>query len=144
MTARSLLLVLPLLGAAVRTAPAQDTVSVDPMVAAVVTGGHWTSEGRSGYYRVIIKTGGSQRGSSTLIVQWLSDPTRDAPPTVVRSAPVNELSGLARLDRPQIGQFLKGWRVWIQVTDPQVSASPAKTRAIDLGPPGELQVKPTL
>jgi hypothetical protein len=140
MIAKSLLLLFPMLCSAVRAAPAQDSVSVEPTVVAVVTGGRWTSEGRAGYYRVIIRTGGFGHTTSDLTVQWLAEPTRDDGPSVVRSVAVKELSDLARLDRPQIGQYFKGWRIWLQVTDTRADPGKQTTRAIDIGAPGEFKV----
>ena len=115
---------------------------VDPRVSAVATGGRWTAGASSGYYRVVIRTGGGEPATSNLTVQWLAVPAPNALPTVVRSLGIQELSGVGRLDRPQLGQFLKGWRLWIQVTDSQSPQGTQRTRAIDLGPPGEVKVRP--
>jgi len=142
MTAKPLVILLPILFTAAHTAPAQDSAFVDPTVSAVVTGGRWTAEGRSGYYRVVIRTGAIGRTSSDLTVEWLVDPARDGLPTILRSVTLKDLSGAGRLDRPQIGRFLKGWRLWVQVTDTRSSPGQQSTRAIDLGPPGEAKVKP--
>lgn len=141
-TAKPLLLLLPLLFAAVHRAPAQDSVFVDPAVSAVVTGGRWTAEGRAGYYRIIIRTGGLEHTPSELTVQWLAEPARGGLPSLVRSRVLTELSGIGFLDRPQIGRFLKGWRLWVQVADTHSSPSTQSTRAVDLGPPGEAKVRP--
>jgi hypothetical protein len=113
---------------------------VDPTVAEVVTGGHWSSGGQSGFYRVIVRTGGFEHIVSRLTIEWLIEPTRDDPPRVMRSVQVPELSGIARLDRPRIGQFLKGWRVWVQLTDTHSESGKQINRSIDLGPPGEIKV----
>ena len=142
MTARPLLVFLPLVFAAARVAPAQDSAVVDPRVSAVATGGRWTAEARSGYYRVVIRTGGGEHATSDLTMQWLAAPSPNAPPIVIRSLGIQELSGIGRLDRPQFGQYLKGWRLWVQLTDTQSTQGAQRTRAVDLGPPGEARVRP--
>jgi hypothetical protein len=75
-------------------------------------------------------------------MQWLAAPSPNAPPIVIRSLGIQELSGIGRLDRPQLGQFLKGWRLWVQLTDTQSPQGAQRTRAVDLGPPGEVKVRP--
>jgi hypothetical protein len=142
MTSTRLAILLPLAFAGVRAAPAQDSALVDPSVSAVATGGRWTAQARSGYYRVIIRTGGVEHAASDLTVQWLTAAGPDALPTVVRSLGIKELSGIGRLDRPQLGQFMKGWRLWVQVTDTQSPQGTQRTWAVDLGPPGEVRVRP--
>jgi hypothetical protein len=123
-----------------RMLAAQDSVATfDPRISAVVTGGHWTAEGRSGFYRVVLRTRGEV--PSDLTIEWLSDPARGQGPTVVQVAKVPDLSGDGRLERPQITGYLKGWRVWVQQADPK-APSGALTRAVDLGPPGDFKVKP--
>jgi len=118
---------------------AQDSAStVDPRIAAVVSGGHWTAEGRSGFYRLVLRTRGEV--PSDLTVEWLSDPSRGEGPAVIQAARIRELGG-GRLERPQIGGFLKGWRAWVQQSDPQAPGGQL-TRAIDLGPPGEFKLRP--
>ncbi len=141
MTTKPFLVLIPVLFAAAHIAPAQDSASVDPTVSAVVTGGRWNAEGRSGYYRVIIRRGGSESTTSNLTVQWLVDPARESQPTIVRSVGIKELSGIGRLEHPQIGQFLKGWRLWIHVVDSHPAPGSESTRAVDLGPPGEAKLK---
>ena len=140
MTTRSLALLSLVFFAMAPTARAQDSVltSVDPTVSAVVSGGRWTEEGRSGYYRAIIRTG--SRGGLT--GEWFADAARGSMPTIVHSMELKGLRDAGRLDRPQLGKYLKGWRLWIQVDSP---ASPGKpsTRAVDLGPPGEARVQPS-
>ncbi|HEV8356688.1 MAG TPA: hypothetical protein VGQ17_08000 [Gemmatimonadales bacterium] len=142
MTARALIIFLPAVSAGTHRASAQDSALVDPRVSAVATGGQWTAEARSGYYRVIIRTGGVEHASSDLTLQWLAAPDPDALPTVVRSVAIKELSGIGRLDRPQLGQFQKGWRLWVHVTDTQSPQGAQTIRAVDLGPPGEVKVRP--
>jgi len=118
---------------------AQDSLAtIDPRVSAVVTGGHWSTEGKSGFYRVVLRTRGEV--PSDLSIEWLSDPARGQGPAVVQVAKVSDLSG-GRLERPQITGYLNGWRVWIQQADPK-TPSGTLTRAVDLGPPGNFKVKP--
>ena len=143
MTLRLSTLLLVALGGSVRSAWAQDSLSFDPTVTAVVSGGRWTANGRTGYYRLVVRSRGVDHATSALVIEWLADPSRGAGTTIVQSVAVKELSGMGRLDRPQIGQFLKGWRAWIQLTDPQGGPGSQTTRAIDLGPPGEFKVKQT-
>ncbi|HTL05412.1 MAG TPA: hypothetical protein VL241_06660 [Gemmatimonadales bacterium] len=131
-----LLALLALPGSAAR---AQDSLLVDATISELVSGGRWEADGRSGFYRVIIRT---SHASSNLTVEWLADPRGSAAPGLVRSLEVDALRGAGRLERPRIGQYLKGWRVWLQAT----SGEPAKPtqRSIDLGPPGELKLVPSL
>ena len=142
MTAKPLIILLPVVFGGAPMAPAQDSALVDPRVSAVATGGRWTAGARSGYYRVVIRTGAREPATSDLTVQWLATQGSDSVPTVVRSLGIQELSGIGRLDRPQIGQFVKGWRLWVQATDSESPQGTQRTRAVDLGPPGEVRVKP--
>ena len=119
---------------------AQDSLVVDPTIADIVSGGHWAASGQEGYYRIVIRTGGFEHINSELTVQWLTEGGRDSDPVVVRSIVVKELT-INRLDRPKIGQYLKGWRVWVQQTDTHSEHSSTSMRTIDLGPPGQVTVK---
>jgi hypothetical protein len=123
-----------------RVLGAQDSLAtIDPKVSAVVTGGHWSAEGKSGFYRVVLRTRGEV--PSDLSIEWLSDPARGQGAAVVQVAKVHDLSGGGRLERPQITGYLNGWRVWVQQADPK-APSGTLTRAIDLGPPGDFKLKP--
>lgn len=133
-------LVIGLLASVFGPAAAQDSILVDPTVSEVVSGGRWDSDGRSGFYRVILRAGGFEPVSSTLTVQWLVRPGRGEVPIIIQSIDVREFSGSSRLDRPRIGGFLKGWRVWVDVTDTRAQPGRSTQRSIDLGPPGQVRV----
>ena len=126
----------------IRWARAQDSLVIAPDVAAVVSGGRWVAEGQTGFYRLNVRTRGANHSVFDLTIEWLAPPSPGQSPVVVRSVAVKELSGPARLDRPQIGAFQKGWRAWIEQTDPQSELGKHTTRAIDLGAPGVFQVRP--
>jgi hypothetical protein len=64
------ILALGLLAALSRPSHAQDTIALDPTIAHVVTGGHWTKGGAGGQYRIIVRTGGFEHVASELFIQF--------------------------------------------------------------------------
>ena len=65
---------------------------VDSAVSDVATGGSWEEEGRSGVFRVVVRSGGRRNLRSEVVLQWLRWDDRAEQPVEVRSVVVRELS----------------------------------------------------
>src|SRR5690348_6454307 len=104
-----------LLAVPLATAHAQDSVSLDPTIAYVTTGGSWSDGNGAGHYRVIVRTDGFEHVGSELFIEWLQDPRSEADSETVRARVVVDsiTPGIYNLDLPQIA--CKGTRCQIQV-----------------------------
>jgi hypothetical protein len=62
-----------------------------PEVSEVASGGHWSADGKGGFYRVLVVMAGEKAPFANLYLQWLSFGD-GATPTVVKSVPVKEIN----------------------------------------------------
>jgi hypothetical protein len=84
-----------------RAAPAP----VDSAVSDVATGGSWQQGGRSGVYRIVVRSGGRRNLRSEVVLQWLRWDDRAEQPIEVRRVVVRELSrGGVIVTNARIGQ----------------------------------------
>ena len=65
--------------------------STAPEVADVVSGGHWSADGKGGFYRALAVMAGEKAAIANVYLQWLSFGDA-AKPTVVKSVPVKEIN----------------------------------------------------
>lgn len=65
--------------------------STAPEVADVVSGGHWSADGKGGFYRALVVMAGDKAAIANVYLQWLSfgDGSK---PVVVKSVPVKEIN----------------------------------------------------
>ena len=65
---------------------------VDEAVSDVATGGSWEEGGRSGIFRVVVRSGGRRNMRSDVMLQWLRWDDRAEQPVPVKSVTITELS----------------------------------------------------
>src|SRR6185503_2805620 len=65
---------------------------VDEAVSDVATGGSWEEGGRSGVFRVVVRSGGRRNMRSDVILQWLRWDDRAEQPVEVKSVTIREVS----------------------------------------------------
>jgi hypothetical protein len=65
---------------------------VDAAVSDVATGGSWEQGGRSGVFRVVVRSGGRRNLRSEVVLQWLEWTNRSEQPVEVKSVVIRELS----------------------------------------------------
>ena len=118
---------------------AQEGLSLDPAVHYVVTGGHWSSEGADGQYRVIVRSGGFDHIVSDLYIQWIQDPRgKDDSARVRVTVKVDSLSGIWALDQPKL-VCTPSCRLEVSGTD--THAMTKGRWVLTLGAPGRVTVR---
>ena len=65
--------------------------SVPPEAADVVSGGHWSADGKGAFYRALVVLAGDKAAIANVYLQWLSFGDA-AKPVVVKSVPVKEIN----------------------------------------------------
>jgi hypothetical protein len=123
-----------------RCLKAQDSLSLDPSVAHVVTGGSWSSGTASGQYRIVVRTGGWEHVVSELYIQWLQEDPQVQRIVVRATQLVTSVTpGIYSLGRPDLTCTDTGCRVQISGT---VSTSPSQQASwvLKLGAPGQYAV----
>ena len=65
---------------------------VDEAVSDVATGGSWEEGGRSGIFRLVVRSGGRRNMRSDVTLQWLRWDDRSEQPVPVKSVTIRELS----------------------------------------------------
>jgi hypothetical protein len=134
---RALLLCLLALGGSLpRLADAKDRdqLAVPTDIQYVVTGGRWSDAGRSGVYRVLVRTGGFEHVVSEAHVEWISTDTTEPQILVSKKAP----TGSWRLDNPRFFAKGRSWRVEIEALETHFTPPIRGTWVLRLGGPGEL------
>lgn len=72
---------------------AQLAASVSPQIAGIDTGGSWSANNQSGFYRsVVVMVGSGQNVTTHLYLQWLAADDKTPVPTVVKTVPVKEVN----------------------------------------------------
>jgi hypothetical protein len=89
--ATTLLLVAAPLSCAVAADAGKLADAVAPEVSEVASGGHWSADGKGGFYRALIVMAGDKAAIANLYLQWMSFGD-GAAPTVVKSVPVKEIN----------------------------------------------------
>jgi hypothetical protein len=100
----------------------------------VVTGGRWTAAGRTGVYRVLVRTGGFDHVVSEAQVEWIATDTGEAQVIQSKTAP----TGSWRLDNPRIRSEGKGWRVELEALETHFSPPMRGKWVVRLGGPGQM------
>jgi hypothetical protein len=65
--------------------------AIAPEVSEVASGGHWSADGKGGFYRAVVVMAGDKNAVANLYVQWLSFGDGKTP-TIVKSVPVKEVN----------------------------------------------------
>jgi hypothetical protein len=82
------------------TAPSSFAVAADPgkvadavatEVSEVTSGGHWSADGKGGFYRALVVMAGDKAAIANIYLQWLSF-GEGGKPTIVKSVPVKEIN----------------------------------------------------
>ncbi|MGZ8415517.1 MAG: hypothetical protein ACXWVQ_00825 [Methyloceanibacter sp.] len=73
---------------AVESAALVDQVA--PEISEVASGGHWSADGKGGFYRTFVIMGGEKGGIAEIFLQWVS--FGDGKPVVVNSLPLKEIN----------------------------------------------------
>jgi hypothetical protein len=63
---------------------------VAPEISEVASGGHWSADGKGGFYRALVVIGGDKGGIAQVYLQWVS--FGDGKPVVVSSLPIKEVN----------------------------------------------------
>ena len=100
----------------------------------VVTGGRWSAAGRTGVYRVLVRTGGFEHVVSEAEVEWIA--TDSGEPQVVQSKTAP--TGSWRLDNPRIRSEGKAWRVELEALETHFSPPVRGKWVVRLGVPGQI------
>ena len=121
------------------TAIAQDSLTLDPTVTFVVSGGHWTAGGAEGAYRVVVRSGGFDHIVSELFVQWLQDPRSENDSATVRaSVKVDSLSGVWSLGQPK---FVCSSACHVEIAGTDAHTMEESRWELSLGAPGRVIVR---
>lgn len=89
--AATLLLVAAPLSFAVAEDAGKVVDAVAPDVSEVASGGHWSADGKGGFYRALVVMAGDKNAAVNLYVQWLSFGDGKTP-VIVKSIPVKEVN----------------------------------------------------
>jgi len=117
---------------------AQEPKAIPPDVAAVVTGGTWSSGALNGVYRVVVRTGGREHTVSYAQIDWIADSGElNEEPRVIRSEIAR--TGSWRLDRPRILRSGNLWRAEFDGLETHFDPAARGKWIVRLGPPGELK-----
>ena len=100
----------------------------------VVTGGRWSAAGRTGVYRVLVRTGGLEHVVSEAQVEWIATDSGEARVIQSKVAP----TGSWRLDNPRIRGAGPVWRVELEALETHITPALRGKWVIRLGPPGEM------
>ena len=119
-------------GAAWAQDRAPSTIPVD--IEHVTTGGRWSAEGRSGVYRVLIRTRGFEHVVSEAQVEWIATDRAEPEVLQAKTAP----TGSWRLDNPRIHGESKTWRIELEALETHFSPAVRGKWVIRLGAPGEM------
>ncbi len=115
------LLLLAVLSGFVRVLPAQDTLSLDPSVTSVVTGGFWEAHPLRGHYRIVVWSGGGEHVSSKLRVEWILEDSETQENRVIKSAAVDSIPDWVwSLGEPRISCTPRRCQLTIEGTEPHV------------------------
>ena len=115
-------------------AQARDQGAIPADVHYVVTGGRWSHAGRTGVYRVVVRTGGMDHVVSEAYVEWISTDTTEPKILLSKKAP----TGSWRLDSPRFRGQGRSWRVEIEALETHFTPPVRGTWVLRLGVPGEL------
>jgi hypothetical protein len=63
---------------------------VAPEISEVTSGGHWSADGKGGFYRAFRVMAGEKGGTAEVYLQWVS--FGDGKPVVVKSLPIKEVN----------------------------------------------------
>ena len=63
---------------------------VAPEISEIASGGHWSADGKGGFYRAFVVMAGENGGTAEVYLQWVS--FGDGKPAVVKSLPVKEVN----------------------------------------------------
>jgi len=66
--------------------------AVAPEVSEVASGGHWSADGKGGFYRALVVMAGEKGATVNIYVQWLSFGDGGKPPVIVKSVPIKEIN----------------------------------------------------
>jgi hypothetical protein len=72
---------------------------VAPEVSEVTSGGHWSADGKGGFYRAFVVMAGEKGGTAEVYLQWVS--FGDGKPVIVKSLPIKEVND-QKLDNASI------------------------------------------
>jgi len=130
------------LAAAPGSSTAQSSTPLAPDIETVVSGGSWSQDSLSGYYRVIIRTGGFDHILSTLQIDWVTETTESADSRLVRSRLAEDINAAgSRLSDPVFhldSAFGLGWVLSLHSFNTHLDQASEETLYIQLGPPGEM------
>jgi len=116
-------------------APAQDSLTLDPIVSSVITGGAWAAAGEHGTYRLVVLSGGFEHITSVLYVQWLREDPERREVRVRATRLVAEIpQGIYSLGTPTFEGRGREFRVEVTGTDSHTMAT--ARWALLLGAPG--------
>jgi hypothetical protein len=90
-TAATLLLVAAPLSFAAAEDAGKVVDAVAPEVSEVASGGHWSADGKGGFYRALVVMAGDKGATVNIYLQWLSFGDGKAP-IIVKSVPVKEIN----------------------------------------------------
>ena len=103
----------------------------------MVTAGRWESAGAHGAYRILLFHGGLEHTNSTVVAEWVADPTHDTDRRVVYSKLLVDTC-LCSLKPPQVEPLPIGVRVTLTG---ELTAMPQNVTCIfELGQSGQVRV----
>ena len=73
-----------------RKTPASWSIKSPPEVSEIASGGHWSADGKGGFYRAFVVMAEENGGTAEVYLQWVS--FGDGKPAVVKSLPVKEVN----------------------------------------------------
>ena len=118
-----------------------DIATLNADVVAVVSGGEWTSAGRSGTYRLVVVSSGYEHVTSRLYVQWVEDPAgRDTPSRIVGTKNVLGAS-LFSLGVPVISRSQGRWQATVDGANSNLPPPGRGRWVVTLGSPGDARVR---
>jgi hypothetical protein len=64
--------------------------AVGPEISEIASGGHWSADGKGGFYRAIVVMAGDKGATAEVYLQWVS--FGEGKPVVVKSLPIKEVN----------------------------------------------------
>ena len=118
------------------SALAQDRTppTIPPDIQYVVTGGRWSAAGRTGVYRVLVRTGGFEHVVSEAVVEWVATDKGEAQIIASKLAPTESW----RLDNPRILGAGTAWRVELDALETHTTPPTRGRWVVHIGSPGQL------
>ena len=110
-------------------------------IVSIVSGGEWQGDGRNGFYRLVVVSGGYEHVTSRLYVQWVQESQDSSTPSRVVHTKNVFGDSLYSLGVQTISLVQRSWQATVDGSDGHGQPPRPGQWVLALGPPGETQVR---